>query len=61
MFSFDEADVGSPDPEMWKFWPGPPLSNDSTEGNGSGSFGPNASGGGGVSVRCSGEALYCPA
>jgi len=37
----EEADVGSPDAEMWKLCPEPVLSiEDSTEGKGSGSFGP---------------------
>lgn len=40
------------------FAPDPALSTDSTEGKGSASLGPSMSGGGGVSARCSGEALY---
>lgn len=56
----DEVEVGSPDAEMWKFWPEPVLSiEDSTDGKGSGSFGPSGSGGGGVNAFCSGDAVYC--
>ena len=52
--------MGSPEAGMWKFCPDPALSiDDSTDGNGSGSFGPSGSGGGGVKAFCSGEALYC--
>ena len=58
MLSLEDAEVGKPEAEMWKLWPDPALSADSTEGNGSGSFGPAASGGGGVRARCSGDALY---
>jgi hypothetical protein len=56
----EEADFGSPDAEMWKLCPEPVLSiEDSTEGKGSGSFGPSGSGGGGVKAFCSGDAVYC--
>lgn len=57
MFSLDDADAGKPDLGIWKFVPEPALSIDSTVGNGSESFGPVESGGGGVSARCSGDAL----
>lgn len=56
----DEAEVGRPDAEIWKLCPDPVLSiEDSTDGKGSGSFGPSGSGGGGVSAFWSGEAVYC--
>jgi hypothetical protein len=55
----DEAEVWSPDAGIWKFCPDPALSiEDSTDGKGSGSFGPSGSGGGGVRAFCSGEAVY---
>jgi hypothetical protein len=54
--SLVEAEPGSPAAEMWKFCPEPALSWDSTEGKGSGSFGPVGSGGGGVRACCSGDA-----
>lgn len=61
MLSLDDADVGSPDAEIWKLCPEPADSRDSTDGKGSASCGPRCSGGGGVKVRCSGDgfALYC--
>ena len=58
MFSLEDIDGGKADLGMWKFEPEPADSIDSTVGKGSGSFGPPVSGGGGVSVRCSGDALY---
>lgn len=57
MFSLDDADAGKPDLGIWKFVPEPVLSIDSTVGNGSRSLGSAGFGAGGVSARCSGDAL----